>query len=401
MKNNLWTIMKKEFDRFFGDRRMVLSVILLPGIMIYVMYSFMGNALSNNFGTDDSYQYQIGVANLPPAVSEIIAASKPPFEFINISPDAADRSSEAWAQSSSKITSKELDLLVIFPGDFDAQVEAYNPAAAAGPAPNVELYYNSTSPESQSAFTTFSQLLDSYESMLANKFDLNRAGQTYDLASDQDTNAQFFSMLLPMLLMTFMFSSCVSVAPESIAGEKERGTIATLLVTPLKRSSLAVGKICSLSVIALLGGLSSFVGTMLSIPKLMGGQIDNMSASVYGISEYAAILAVILSTVLFIVSVISVVSAFAKTVKEASTLVSPLMIIAMLAGISGMFTDGAAQSLALYLIPLYNSAQSLNGIFSFTGNLSQIAVTGVANLIYSGLLVVLLTRMFNSEKIMY
>ena len=204
-----------------------------------------------------------------------------------------------------------------------------------------------------------------------------------------------------MLLMTFMFSSCAAVAPESIAGEKERGTIATLLVTPMKRRDLAIGKICSLSVIALLGGLSSFLGTMLSIPKLMGGQLDNMSAAVYGIREYVLLLLIILSTVLVIVSAISVISAFAKTVKEASSMVTPLMILSMLTGISGMFGGGAAENLLAYLIPLYNSAQSFSGIFSFTYDISQIAVTITANLVYAGALVTLLTKMFNSEKIMY
>lgn len=69
-----------------------------------------------------------------------------------------------------------------------------------------------------------------------------------------------FSSMLPMLLMIFLFTGCMSVAPESIAGEKERGTIATLLVTPVKRSHIAIGKIIALSIIALLSGISSTLG---------------------------------------------------------------------------------------------------------------------------------------------
>lgn len=49
MKNSILTIMKKELDRFFSDRRMVVS-ILLPGVLIYVMYSFMGTAMSSMYG---------------------------------------------------------------------------------------------------------------------------------------------------------------------------------------------------------------------------------------------------------------------------------------------------------------------------------------------------------------
>lgn len=77
--------------------------------------------------------------------------------------------------------------------------------------------------------------------------------------------------MLPMLLMLFLFSGCMAVAPESIAGEKERGTIATLLVTPMKRSDLAIGKILALALIALLSGISSALGTVLALPQADGG----------------------------------------------------------------------------------------------------------------------------------
>ncbi|MFQ7035420.1 MAG: ABC transporter permease subunit [Candidatus Borkfalkia sp.] len=53
----------------------------------------------------------------------------------------------------------------------------------------------------------------------------------------------------------------MGIAPESIAGEKERGTIATLLVTPIKRSELVVGKVLSLSALSSLSAISSFIGT--------------------------------------------------------------------------------------------------------------------------------------------
>ena len=130
------------------------------------------------------------------------------------------------------------------------------------------------------------QVFDDYESSLANKFDINaEEGVKYDVATEKDTSAQLFSMLLPMLLMSFLFSGCMAVAPESIVGEKERGTIATLLVTPMKRSELAVGKVLSLSVIGLLGGVSCFIGTMLALPNLMGGaalEDDSMTTIIRG-----------------------------------------------------------------------------------------------------------------------
>ena len=65
MKNNILTIIKKEFARFFGDKRMVFTTILMPGILIYVMYSFMGDAMMKEFETDDDYVAKAYVENMP------------------------------------------------------------------------------------------------------------------------------------------------------------------------------------------------------------------------------------------------------------------------------------------------------------------------------------------------
>ena len=200
--------------------------------------------------------------------------------------------------------------------------------------------------------------------------------------------------------MTFLYSGSVAVAPESIAGEKERGTIATLLVTPMKRSHLALGKIISLSFIALLSGCSSFVGVMLSMPKMMAAT-ENVNTAVYQAKDYVMLLLVVLSTVLLIVAAISVISALSKSVKEAGTAVAPLMILIMLVSISTFVNSSAVEAPVWYLIPFYNSVQVFGGIFSFTVLQTNVGITVVANLVYALLLTGVLTKLFNSEKIMY
>ncbi len=90
--------------------------------------------------------------------------------------------------------------------NFDGQVEAYDSQTATEPAPNVEIYYNSASTASQTAYQTMTEVLDQYESHLANKFDVNNGqcrGMSYDLATKEDVTGQVFSMLLPMLMMIF------------------------------------------------------------------------------------------------------------------------------------------------------------------------------------------------------
>ena len=74
MKSSILTIMKKELARFFGDKRMVVS-ILLPGILIYVMYSFMGSAMGSMIGVDEDYVPTIQAVSLPGSVEALTQAA--------------------------------------------------------------------------------------------------------------------------------------------------------------------------------------------------------------------------------------------------------------------------------------------------------------------------------------
>ena len=387
MKNGMFTIFRKELARFFGDKRTALAAILLPGVLIFAVYTFMGSALANQFSVDEDFTPSMQAVNLPGSISTLAGQGGLTLEATQ-DPDGAK----------ALIEGQELDLLAVFPEDFDSQVASYDVASGAS-APAVELYYNSASVDSATAYEMMSALLEGYESSLANKFDVNPGAGSYDLATEADTAGTLMSSMMPMLLMIFLFSGCMSTAPESIAGEKERGTIATLLITPLKRSDLALGKICALSIIALLSGLSSTIGTLLSMPTLM--QMEGDLGAAYSPVHYLALCLVILSTVLFLVACISLISAFAKTIKEAQTYVTPLMILAMVVGVTAMFGGGANTHLWAYFIPFYSSVQAMVGIFALELNWTYLLITVVSNLAYTAIGVWGLTRMFNSEKIMF
>ena len=384
-KNNIFTILKKELARFFGDRRMVAS-IFLPGILIYLLYSLMGDALMSGFGSDEDSQYALQVENLPVSIQVILEQQESPFVLV----DGDDPMTSVEEQA--------LDLYVVFPENFEQEILKDN----KGSYPQVEIFYNSASSASSGAYSVFVTMLDGYESLLANRFDVNAdADKTYDLASAEDTTGMIFSMMMPMLIVMLTFSGCMAVAPESIAGEKERGTIATLLVTPLRRSELAIGKISALSIIALLSGLCSFAGILLSLPKLMGDEASGMvDANVYGAIDYAWILGIILTTILLFISMISVISALASSVKEATGFVSPLMILVMVIGVSGMFgnVDGA---LWAYFIPIYNSVQCISGVFALSYEPIHILITMLTNCAAAGVFVFALTKLFNSERVMF
>jgi sodium transport system permease protein len=388
MRNGVLTIMKKELARFFGDKRMVVS-ILMPGVLIYITYVFMGSAMGSAFSVDEDYTPAIQAVSLPGSMEALL----PQTGFSLITGTDEEAAKEA-------VTNQELDLLLVFPEGFDEAVAAYE-ASSGAPAPNVEVYYNSASTNSSFAYRAVVDLMDAYEAQMVNKFDVNAGGEGYDLATAEDAAGSFFAMMMPLLLMLFLYSGCAAVAPESIAGEKERGTIATMLITPIRRSDVALGKILALALISMISAASSTAGAVLALPKMMGGMTEGVSADIYSIQDYLLLAAVIFSTVLVLVTVISILSAFAKTIKEAQTYVMPVMLVVMGLGIVGMFGGGASQELASYCIPLYNSVQCMMGVFSFTSLPLGVAATVGVNAAVTLLGVAVLAGMFNSEKIIF
>lgn len=395
---NILAIMKKELRRFFGDKRMIATLIL-PGLLIYVIYSLMGGALSENFaGGGENTEYRVLTHGSSELISAVTLNSSMNITYYRC-PDCTEEHDPATI--SKAINEEGFHAYLVIPEDFDQRIVAYDPATGL-PAPEVKIYYNSSDADSATAYSTLLALLGALESSMANRFDVNISPDAvFDVATEEDLTGMLFSMLMPLLLIILMFSSCMAMTAESIAGEKERGTIATLLITPIKRSELALGKIAALSIMSLLGGLCSFVGVLLALPKLMGGEaMDAVDTSVYTMGDYAMILCVILSTILVFVSLIAVLSALANSVKEASTLVSPLMLVVTVIGVSGMF-GSPDKSLGLFLIPVYNSVQCISGVFSMSYEPIQIILTVAANLLTAGVFAVVLTRMFNSERVMF
>lgn len=391
MKSDLFTIIKKEFARFFGDKRMVFTAIM-PGILIYALYSFMGDGMTQMYEPEDNYVYEINVVNMPQSLTFLEEIEE--IEITKIEAKDTDAVKDA-------IREDEADLLVVFPENFDADMLSFDVMTATTPAPNVEMYYNSANTESSGAYSIMREVLNGFEQSLANKFDICQGEKEYDLATDEDISAMLISMMMPMLVLMMLFTGCLSVSAESIAGEKERGTIATLLVTPMKRKDLALGKMISLSVFGLMSGLSSFIGIMLSLPNLMGGSGLEEVKFGYSVADYAVLFAVIITTTLVIVGMISVVSAYAKSVKEASTMASPLMILVSLVGVTNMMSNGMPTELYWYFIPIYNTVQCISGVFSMDYQMLPVIITCAANFAYAGIFVVVLTKMFDSERIMY
>ncbi|MBR4608232.1 MAG: ABC transporter permease [Lachnospiraceae bacterium] len=390
--NNILIIIKKELKRFFGDRRLVMTTLIMPGVTIFLVYSLMGNMMSREFTTADDYVTKAYALNLPAEIREMTAEM--PIEW----KDWDGNDAEAIKK---EIEDGEMDLALVFQEDFSAAVAAYE--VGNGDAPQIEIYYNSAKTDSETSYENMLVVFKEYERTICNKFDVNRSENgslgSFDVAPKNGMAGRLLSGMLPLLIMTLIFSGVQSVAPESIAGEKERGTIATLLVTPTKRSAIAIGKVTSLTLISLLSGLSSFAGTIASLPKMLGGNV-NFDLNLYTTTDYVLLLMLIASTVLVLVAAISIASVTANSVKEATTMMAPMMVVVMVVSLMPMLGINFGGKAAV-MIPLFNSVSAMAKVFAFETDAGFAVIAVCVNVVASGILVVLLTQMFNSEKVMF
>lgn len=376
----LLSLMKKEFLRFFRDPRLIVTM-LLPGVLIYVIYSLLGSVLWDG---KEEYSYKAYVAG----ESQLVAVLEKAVGQENLFTPVTDIEA-----AKKDVEEGEADLLLVFPENFDAAVAEYTPAPDI-PAPSVRIFYRAADEQSSSLYTIVTEVMSAYENSLANKFDV----LPENFSDENEIVMSVMGGMIPFLIVIFVFAAGMSITLESVAGEKERGTLATILVTSVKRSHVALGKVLPLSCISAIGAASSFLGVALSMPKLMGLSVGGVIGG-YSVGSYLLLFMLILSVVPFIVAAITAVSTFSNSVKEASAYTGFLMVFMMVLTLGSMFLPNIGEWIVA--IPLLNAVTVMQSILAGGIPVWQSFVALGVNLLFTALLVWLIAVMLGNERIMF
>lgn len=390
---NVLTIFLKELKRVFTDKRMLIS-LFLPGVLIYFVYTIMGSVMTKvvtQSSTKDT-TFQVAYTNnfnssktegqLPKLMTYVEATIKGgtnnnKVEFKEFTTGELDSYKE-------ELRAGKYHLVVSFTDDFENKL-ADNTASN-----NVDIFYNGDSSASSDLYNFVSQVVGvSYTN-----YTVNLNGQVAANVGDKDMMAmKIAAMIIPMVTISILFSTVLSLCPEAIAGEKERGTLASLLLTPIKRSEFVAGKILSLSTTAIASGIVSFTGLILSIPKLMGGFNITISP-VDGLLLFLLVVTVLL----LFVAIGVFISALANTVKEAAGYLSPIMIVFMLFGMAPSLFG--FDQWYLSFVPILNVCVSINALLNGAENLLLFfGLTVASTVLYTGLLMFAVTKLFNKERV--
>ena len=393
-------ICRKELARVFKDKKMIFSVFLLP-VFIMVGIMTLVSSLSTSAQNDvEAHNSIVYVQNAPDGFEDFLRSSDKECEIIQMS----DR-----AGTEDMIRDGNADLLIEFPEGFMDAVTEYK---AGDAVPQIKTYYNPSEDYSRAAYDAISSgVLENYrETLLADRvedmagltvFTVNSDNPDMVIQDEEKAGGKILGMMLPYFITILLFAGAMGIGTDMVAGEKERGTMASLLVSPIKRSSIVLGKVFSLMIIS---GVSSvvYVGAMVAfMPQMMGG----MGGSDLGVNlslnpAQIGMLAALLIAIAFMYSAIIVlVSVFAKTVKEANSYIMPVYMLVLVLGITTMFTTKTPQEW-LYAVPIYNTSLTLQGILTQEVTMMQYGLTLGVTLVLGAVLIGVIAKAFESEKVM-
>ena len=223
-------------------------------------------------------------------------------------------------------------------------------------------------------------------------------------ASTEQSLGSIMGSILPFMLVISLIMGTMYPAIDTTAGERERGTLETILTLPVTNRQLIVSKFLTVAVIGMISALLNILsmgGIAVYMYKIMDMQTDTMSFDMA--KFYPAMLIGILSIFafsLFISAVTMCVTSFAKSYKEANNYITPLMLVVMFVGYIG-FIPNIELTQTMAMIPVANICLLIKNILAFKIDYMIIAVVLISNVAYAVFAILFLSKIYDSESILF
>jgi sodium transport system permease protein len=386
---NIW---RKELIDNLRDRKGMTQAILIP-LIIGIFYAVFNPILTASITARAKEPVTIPAQGIEYAGQPFLGALS--LFQITLEPFAGDL--EAAVRRG-----EEAAGLVLPPG-FDAQLDAEQPARLTLLTNRTSggIFGGSFSAERLDlAITTFSQVvsIERIEARGIDKTLLNPVRlTTRDLATPEQLAGIFASFSLPILLAVIVVQGGLFVAVDVTAGEKERGTLESLLVTPASDVEVLVGKLAAVFTISSIPVVLTMVGFWIA-SNLLPESVT--SGAVLPFNVILGAIVVGLPLTLFMSVVLMIVSVRTKAFKDAQSAATPVMFGAMAPAFAAAFAP--AVSAPAFLIPIYGAA-AVVGAMAIAGVMPANAVlfSILGSLVAAAVGFVIALRLFNRERLLY
>ncbi|MBL9219862.1 MAG: ABC transporter permease [Opitutaceae bacterium] len=411
---HILTVYFKELKDQLRDRRTLISMVVIPAVVMPLIMVGTGTVMSKvmkQARQETPSVMILGGADSPAVVAalkaEKTAAGEARFRFVP---------SGDYKQL---ISDKKLRAAVEIPAGFEA-------ALKAGEATTVNIYYYEGEMRSSMGSNALNDFFRTYREKtvehrlldrdlpvaLVKPFDVKRQ----NVAPPEKVGGNLFGGFIPYIIIILCFTGAMYPAMDLTAGEKERGTMETLMCSPVSRVNIVFGKflmvltasiatmcmlLVSMGVTAALGGSMFSPDKMETAAKtaeakaVMGGVMPTIDpAGLLGVFAMIAPVAVFFSALLLVVSL------FAKSYKEAQSYVGPMVILVILPAVFGLL-PGIELTAKTALIPILNLSLVCKEMLSGVWHWHYIALIFGSTCVYAAVAIALCVRMFNREDVMF
>lgn len=397
-KKIISALYKKEITDILRDKKTILMMIVVPLILYPLM--FLGSmALFSSIlsaSTSKAYTVALDGVNDPDTMKQYIKDNEEHFKYTFIIKEPGEGETDA-------------DMLEA------GTIDAYVAESVSDNHPYFEIAYRASETDSQTAAGMVEKMLSKYrdelrseafiEQGLDEKAMMNPIGFFMkDYSSNEENVGFLMGYILPFLLIVSILMGALYPAIDTTAGEKERGTLETLLTLPVNNMELITAKFLAVSTIAVaaailnllsMGGLTAFMASSMNMLS------ENMNVDLVSFIPSMGVTFICILVFALFASAVSLCSCImAKSFKEAQNLTTPIMLIFLLGGMAGMIPSLELTEKTA-LIPVVNITLLIASIFKFHFDLSIIAIVLFSNIAYSALAVVIMTRLFSSEDILF
>lgn len=408
-------VMRKELYRVFSDKKLIFGLYIMPAMLVLGMYFLMGIMASSMMQDLAAHEPTVLVYGAPYTFQSYITDLKEDGQPLGSYTIGSTTYHISFTEERSEleagkdlIYSGDLDLILAFPEGFDEQIEAYK---SGDDIPDIQTFYNPSEDYSDNARNDMLvAIIEPYRKELLGDrigdleqltiFTIDETNEDSVIQNDNKAQGKLFGMIIPYMITILLFAGAMSLGADSFAGEKERGTMAALLMLPIKRSHIVYGKLFALMI---LSGFSALVygGAMIFAMPLLYRTLGAMLGQDLNFppGQMIMMLTLIVTLVFLYVALIALCATFAKNMKEGSTYIMPAYMAVIAVGVMSMFKEEVAD--IQYLIPFYGSTMALKNIFTFEVTATGFLLAALSNLVTGALFAWLTAKLFHSEKIMF
>lgn len=348
----VWTVLKKELMDLFRDRKAWIGALVVPLVVIPFVFFLLGASYSNV--EKEAREYVPLAIHGSSALIDSLQL-KPGVEIMEIpEPEQA-------------LQAGQLRAVLTIPAGFDEEI-------AAGRTAQLTVAYDSTNQKSVYARELIEQTVDGYSKEVVAKR-LKQAGlseqtiqpiaSTYqNAASNERQSGGMLAGIIPLMLVVSLASAGMAAANDLVAGEKERGTLETLMTAPIAAKHILTAKLLAVMTMSTMGAVASLISVTLAL-RLGPMAAEGNHFTLAFLSPFTLLVLVV--TILLLAALFAglelVLSTIAKSFKEGQTYMSAVIFLAMVPSYMLMPVSPVDIPTHYYVMPVFNGVALCKEVF--------------------------------------